>query len=115
MTVLFDEVAAEVDRARGRHRDRDVVQDVAQPLGAWPSTATLMTARRPQARRTGPVGGQPAEVAELRVVGQLVDDEVADLVAPGASSSRRRLAEEDLAEDPVRQRLAELVRLARRG
>ena len=93
---------------------RQVVQDVAEAPRRLALDLDGEQVALPQARTTGPSAGELAGRSELRVVGQLVDDRVADVLARRVVAAARSVAEERLADDLVRQRLAELVGLDRR-
>ena len=89
--------------------DRQVVQGVgvaARVLAADLDVEDLVPAPGQDHRAAG---GERSCRSELGIERQLVDDRVADALAEAVVAQAGRVAEEDLAEDLVGQRLEELV------
>ena len=103
-----DEIGTEGDRAVDGHPGRQVVEHVAEP--SW---LLLLDLDRQEVARTPGDHDRPLVVehagrAEVRVVGQLVDHRVANVQLVRIRAGRP-VGEEELADDLVGQRLAELA------
>ena len=96
------------------HVRRHVVQDVAgaaRLLALDPHVEEQVAVRPRQDHRA--LGRQLADRPEVRVVGQLVDHRVPRVQLRGVVAELGRVAEEHRPDDPVGQRLPELVRRER--